>query len=84
LLLDKGKTTKNKMLTALTEENSPFINEGKNILIEEFATDYVTNFSILTCIASGMKTRAEIAISQIRATYSPISGTYLEIRAFLG
>ncbi len=60
LLLDKGKNTKNKMLAALTEENSPFINEGKNILIEEFGTDYVTYFSILTCIASGMKTRAEI------------------------
>ena len=60
LLLDKGKTDKEKMLTALTEDNSPFINEGKNILIEEFGTDYVTYFSILTCIASGMKTRSEI------------------------
>ena len=44
----------------MTEENSPFINEGKNILIEEFGTDYVIYFSILTCIASGMKTSAEI------------------------
>ena len=60
LLLDKGKTNKELMLAALTEENSPFINEGKNILIEEFGTDYVTYFSILTCIANGMKTRAEI------------------------
>lgn len=60
LLLDKGKTNKDLMLAALTEDNSPFINEGKNILIEEFGTDYVTYFSILTCIASGMKTRAEI------------------------
>ena len=60
LLLDKGKNNRDKMLAALTEENSPFINEGKNILIEEFGTDYVTYFSILTCIASGMKTRAEI------------------------
>lgn len=60
LLLDKGKTNKKKMLAALTEENSPFINEGRNILIEEFGSDYVTYFSILTCIASGMKTRAEI------------------------
>ena len=60
LLLDRGKIRKNKMLAALTEENSPFINEGKNILIEEFGTDYVIYFSILTCIASGMKTSAEI------------------------
>ena len=42
------------------EDNSPFVNEGKNILIEEFGTDYVIYFSILTCIASGMKTSAEI------------------------
>nr|MCR5454236.1 ATPase [Bacteroidales bacterium] len=60
LLLDNGQTNRNKMLAALTEENSPFVNEGKNILIEEFGTDYITYFSILTCIASGMKTRAEI------------------------
>ena len=60
LLLDRGKTCKNKMLSALTEENSPFINEGRNILVEEFGTDYVIYFSILTCIASGMKTSAEI------------------------
>ena len=60
LLLDKGKTTKGKMLSALTDEYSPFITEGRNILIEEFGTDYVTYFSILTCIACGMKTRAEI------------------------
>ena len=60
LLLDKGHVAKEQMLTALTEENSPFITEGRNMLIEEFGTDYVTYFSILTCIASGMKTRAEI------------------------
>ena len=60
LLLDNGKTDRDKMLAALTEDNSPFVNEGKNILIEEFGTDYITYFSILTCIASGMKTRAEI------------------------
>ena len=60
LLLDRGKTRCDDMLAALAEESSPFINEGKNILIEEFGTDYVTYFSILTCIASGLKTRSEI------------------------
>lgn len=60
LLLDKGKIREDDMLSALTEENSPFINEGKNILIEEFGSDYATYFSILACIASGMKTRSEI------------------------
>lgn len=60
LLIDKGYVAKNQMISALTIEDSPFINEGRNILIEEFGSDYVTYFSILTCIASGMKTRAEI------------------------
>lgn len=44
----------------MTEENSPFINEGKNLLIEEFGTDYANYFSILSCIASGEMTRAQI------------------------
>lgn len=60
LLLDKGRACKDDMLAALTEENSPFIDEGRNILVEEFGSDYMTYFSILTCIASGMKTRVEI------------------------
>ena len=60
LMMDNGKTTRQEMLGYLTEENSPFIGEGKNILIEEFGTDYVMHFSILTCIASGQKTRGEI------------------------
>lgn len=60
LLMDSGRTTKSQMLAYLTEENSPFINEGKNILIEEFGTDYSVHFSILTCIANGQATRGEI------------------------
>ncbi|MBR5982862.1 MAG: ATP-binding protein [Bacteroidales bacterium] len=60
LLLDYGRVTKDQMLAALTEDNSPFISEGKNILIEEFGTDYAIYFSILVSIASGMRTRAEI------------------------
>ncbi len=60
LLMDDGKNTAQKMLNMLTEENSPFINEGKNLLIEEFGTDYANYFSILSCIASGEMTRAQI------------------------
>ena len=60
LLMDNGRYTKDAMLAYLTEENSPFINEGKNILIEEFGTDYSVHFSILTCIANGQLTRGEI------------------------
>lgn len=60
LMMDNGKSTRQDILGYLTEENSPFIGEGKNILIEEFGTDYAMHFSILTCIASGQKTRGEI------------------------
>lgn len=60
LMMDNGKTTRRRMLNYLTEENSPFIGEGKNILVEEFGTDYAMHFSILTCIASGLRTRGEI------------------------
>lgn len=60
LLMDNMKNTKKKMLSFITSYNSPFLNEGKNVLIEEFGTDYTVHFSILTCIAGGMKTRGEI------------------------
>lgn len=60
LLMDNGKINKNSILEYVTEPNSPFINEGKNILIEEFGADYATHFSILTCIAGGRLTRGEI------------------------
>lgn len=60
LLMDNGKTNKDSILSYMTEENSPFINEGKNILIEEFGNDYAMHFSILTCLSGGQLTRGEI------------------------
>ena len=60
LLMDEKRTTSEKMLNMLTEENSPFINEGKNLLVEEFGADYANYFSILSCIASGEFTRSQI------------------------
>lgn len=60
LLLNNEKNTSQKMLNMMTEENSPFINEGKNLLIEEFGTDYANYFSILSCIANGEVTRSQI------------------------
>ncbi len=60
LFMSNGKVTSQKMLNMLTEENSPFINEGKNLLIEEFGTDYANYFSILSCIANSEVTRSQI------------------------
>lgn len=60
LFMSNGKVTSQLMLNMLSEENSPFINEGKNLLIEEFGADYANYFSILSCIANGEVTRSQI------------------------
>jgi len=60
LLMDNDAITKSKMISFMTAENSPFINEGKNTLIEEFGKEYAIYFSILTCIAQGKNSRSEL------------------------
>ncbi len=44
----------------VVRENSPFINEGRNLLIEEFGKDYGLYFSVLSCIASGINNQGAI------------------------
>ena len=48
------------MISLMLRENSLFISEGKNVLIEEFGRDYSTYFSILSLIASSKTSRPEI------------------------
>ena len=60
LLIDAGATTKAKMLNYIIKEDSVFLGEGKSILIEEFGKDYGVYFSILSIIARGRTSRAEI------------------------
>ncbi len=60
LLMDNDAITKAKMISFMTSENSPFITEGKNTLIEEFGKEYAIYFSILTCIAQGKNSRSEL------------------------
>jgi len=60
LLMDNGATTLESMLDYIVNEDSTFINEGKNILIEEFGKEYAVYFSILSCIARGENTRSKI------------------------
>ena len=48
------------ILDFMIESNSPFINEGKNLLIEEFGKEYGTYFSILELISLGKTARSEI------------------------
>jgi len=60
LLIDDKAFTKKKILANVISENSVFISEGKNSLVEEFGKDYGIYFSILSCIARGKNTRNEI------------------------
>lgn len=48
------------ILNEILSENSLFLDEGKNILIDEFGKDYGNYFSILTLIASSKTSRVEI------------------------
>lgn len=52
--------TRSKMIRFITEENSLFLTEGKNLLIEEFGKEYTVYFSILECIARGLTSRGDI------------------------
>lgn len=60
LFVDKGKFTFAQMLGEIFRENSLLIDEGKNILIEEFGKEYTIYFSILSLIASSKTSRSEI------------------------
>lgn len=57
---DNAIFTKDEMIDFMIRENSTFIDEGKNILIEEFGKDYGTYFSILSAVASGINTQPAI------------------------
>ena len=60
LLIEAGATTFNKMLDFIVRPDSPFLNEGRDLLISEFGKEYGTYFSILQLIASGKTTQSEI------------------------
>jgi uncharacterized protein len=60
IFVDNHALTYSKMINLMTKENSSFLLEGKNILIEEFGKDYATYFSILAYISNGINSRGEI------------------------
>jgi uncharacterized protein len=60
LFVDKGCFTLEKMLNEILRDNSLLVDEGKNLLIEEFGKEYATYFSILSLIASSKTSRSEI------------------------
>jgi len=60
LFSDKNLSGLENMLDEIFRENSILLEEGKNLLIEEFGKDYLTYFSILSLIASSKTSRSEI------------------------
>ena len=60
LFIDRKKYTGKKMLDMFFEQDSYFLPEGKNMLVDEFGKDYGIYFSILTLIAQGRNTRSEL------------------------
>lgn len=60
LLCDNGALNVDEMISFMVRENSPFTDEGKNLLIEEFGKNYATYFSILSAVAGGINTQPEI------------------------
>ena len=60
LLMYAGATTKGKMLNAACNMASPFLSDGRDILISEIGKDYGIYFSILQAIATGHTSQSEI------------------------
>lgn len=60
LFCDNGRMTEESMLRFSVSYMSPFIDEGRNLLITEFGRDYGTYFSILLAIAQERTSQAEI------------------------
>ncbi|HCS20719.1 MAG TPA: ATPase [Bacteroidetes bacterium] len=60
LLVQARAFTLPAILSEVISENSLFLEEGKNVLIDEFGKDYGNYFSILSLIASGKSSRVEI------------------------
>lgn len=53
LLMDAGAVTRDQMLDFLTSQGSPFLNEGKDLLVSKFGRNYSIYFAVLQLIAAG-------------------------------
>lgn len=60
LLVDAQCCTKDKILDYVCRQDSYFITEGRDLLSNEFSSDFNTYFSILQVIANGQTRRVEI------------------------
>lgn len=60
LLAENKALPRQQMMEFMFRQHSPFLSEGKHLLIEEFGRDHGTYFSILELIATGKTARSEI------------------------
>jgi AAA+ ATPase superfamily predicted ATPase len=60
LLVDNKALSIPKMIKYICQSDSPFIDEGQNLLIQEFGKKYGNYFSILDAISSGINTQSHI------------------------
>lgn len=60
IFVERGAFTLKKQLDLIFDEHSIFLEEGKNLLIEEFGKEYTTYFSILSLISSSKTSRSDI------------------------
>lgn len=61
LLVDAKALSVKKIIHTVCDPDSPFKDEGKNLLVDEFGKQYGTYFSILDAISNGINTQPEIA-----------------------
>jgi len=73
LLMNAKATTKEKMINSVCNMASPFLIDGRDILIGEIGKDYGIYFSILQAIARGYTTQSEIDSIILKNT-----GAYLQ------
>lgn len=73
LLMESGSVTKESMIEYVTGITSPFLIDGKDVLISEMGKDYGIYFSILSLISKGMTTQSEID-----SIIEKNTGSYLE------
>jgi len=60
ILADNKKFTKDEIFDFILQKDSPFLFEGKNLLIEELGKEYGTYFSILEFLSTSKTSRNEI------------------------
>ena len=73
LFVDKNCLSHSAMLDEMLRPGSLFLDEGRNVLIEEFGKNYGIYFSILALVAAGKTTR-----SQIESVLQKDVGGYLD------